>query len=42
MFGLVLVGRASFVFPIANIGNLIKKRESAKIEFRKQVIYIYI
>ncbi|KAK4796043.1 hypothetical protein SAY86_028369 [Trapa natans] len=38
LFGLVLVGRAAFVFPIANISNLIKKRDSAKIEFRRQFI----
>ncbi|XP_031379528.1 sodium/hydrogen exchanger 1-like isoform X3 [Punica granatum] len=34
--GLLLVGRAAFVFPIANISNLLKKRESSKIEFRQQ------
>ncbi|OWM85391.1 hypothetical protein CDL15_Pgr019015 [Punica granatum] len=36
--GLLLVGRAAFVFPIANISNLLKKRESSKIEFRQQFI----
>ncbi|KAL2325468.1 hypothetical protein Fmac_024526 [Flemingia macrophylla] len=37
LFALVLIGRAAFVFPIANITNCIKKRESTKIEFRSQV-----
>ncbi|KAK4596024.1 hypothetical protein RGQ29_014202 [Quercus rubra] len=32
LFALVLVGRAAFVFPIANITNYIKKRLSTKIE----------
>ncbi|KAM3704934.1 hypothetical protein ACJW31_03G044100 [Castanea mollissima] len=38
LFALVLVGRAAFVFPIANITNCIKKRPSTKIELRKQFI----
>ncbi|KAK9292623.1 hypothetical protein L1049_020598 [Liquidambar formosana] len=38
LFGLVLAGRAAFVFPIANIANCFKKRDSSKIEFRKQFI----
>ncbi|XP_065622700.1 sodium/hydrogen exchanger 1 [Quercus suber] len=38
LFALVLVGRAAFVFPIANITNWIKKRPSTKIELRKQFI----
>lgn len=38
LFALVLVGRAAFVFPIANITNCIKKRSSTKIELRKQFI----
>ncbi|RHN80742.1 putative cation/H+ exchanger, cation/H+ exchanger, CPA1 family [Medicago truncatula] len=33
---LVLIGRAAFVFPIANISNYFVTRESAKIEFRSQ------
>ncbi|WCJ43190.1 sodium hydrogen exchanger 2 [Euphorbia peplus] len=37
-FVLVLVGRAAFVFPIANIRNYFKKRESTKIEFKQQFI----
>ncbi|XP_039685304.1 sodium/hydrogen exchanger 1 [Medicago truncatula] len=35
---LVLIGRAAFVFPIANISNYFVTRESAKIEFRSQFI----
>jgi sodium/hydrogen exchanger 8 len=38
LFALVLVGRAAFVFPISNITNCMKKRESTKIELRQQVI----
>ncbi|XP_050381222.1 sodium/hydrogen exchanger 1-like [Argentina anserina] len=38
LFGLVLVGRAAFIFPIANISNCFKKRENTKIEFRQQFI----
>nr|KYP74394.1 Sodium/hydrogen exchanger 2 [Cajanus cajan] len=38
LFALVLIGRAAFVFPIANITNCIKRRESSKIEFRSQFI----
>ncbi|XP_027367256.1 sodium/hydrogen exchanger 1-like isoform X2 [Abrus precatorius] len=38
LFALVLIGRAAFVFPIANITNCIKARESTKIEFRSQFI----
>lgn len=38
LFALVLIGRAAFVFPLANISNCVKKRDSEKIEFRSQVI----
>ncbi|KAK6243141.1 hypothetical protein QUC31_009550 [Theobroma cacao] len=38
MFALVLVGRAAFVYPLANFTNCIRKRDSTKIEFRQQVI----
>ncbi|KAI4301834.1 hypothetical protein L6164_035074 [Bauhinia variegata] len=38
LFALVLIGRAAFVFPIANISNCIKTKESAKIQFRSQII----
>ncbi|XP_044470105.1 sodium/hydrogen exchanger 1-like isoform X1 [Mangifera indica] len=38
LFGLVLIGRAAFVFPLANIMNCVTKRSSAKIEFRQQFI----
>nr|UTD53586.1 Na+/H+ exchanger 1 [Casuarina glauca] len=38
LLALVLVGRAAFVFPIANITNCMKKRESTKIGLREQFI----
>ncbi|PRQ42107.1 putative cation/H+ exchanger, cation/H+ exchanger, CPA1 family [Rosa chinensis] len=38
LFALVLIGRAAFIFPIANISNCCKKRESTKIKFRQQFI----
>ncbi|KAJ8772022.1 hypothetical protein K2173_027199 [Erythroxylum novogranatense] len=38
LFALVLVGRAAFVFPIANILNCVQKRESTKIQFKQQFI----
>ncbi|MED6108674.1 monovalent cation:H+ antiporter, CPA1 (nhx1) [Stylosanthes scabra] len=38
LLALVLIGRAAFVFPIANITNCIKTRGSTKIEFRSQFI----
>ncbi|PNY08277.1 Na+/H+ exchanger 1 [Trifolium pratense] len=36
LIALVLIGRAAFVFPIANLANCTKTRESTKIEFRSQ------
>ncbi|XP_011023538.1 PREDICTED: sodium/hydrogen exchanger 1-like isoform X1 [Populus euphratica] len=38
LFALVLVGRAAFVFPIANILNCVQKRERSKIHFKQQFI----
>lgn len=38
LFALVLVGRAAFVFPISNLTNCMKKRDSTKIEFKQQFI----
>ncbi|CAK9146255.1 unnamed protein product [Ilex paraguariensis] len=38
LLALVLIGRAAFVFPIANIYNCTVKREGDKIEVRKQFI----
>ncbi|KAJ4719523.1 Sodium/hydrogen exchanger [Melia azedarach] len=37
LLALVLIGRAAFVFPIANITNCVKKREGT-IQFREQFI----
>ncbi|KAK3031598.1 hypothetical protein RJ639_035604 [Escallonia herrerae] len=38
LFALVLIGRAAFVYPLANISNCIKRRDGDKIELRKQFI----
>ncbi|XP_062084675.1 sodium/hydrogen exchanger 1-like isoform X3 [Humulus lupulus] len=38
LFTLVLIGRAAFVFPIANIKNCVGGRDGSKIEFREQFI----
>ncbi|KAF6142535.1 hypothetical protein GIB67_039499 [Kingdonia uniflora] len=35
---LVLVGRAAFVFPLANIANWLKRSSSTKVELRQQFI----
>ncbi|KAL9272212.1 Sodium/hydrogen exchanger 1-like protein [Drosera capensis] len=35
---LVLIGRAAFVFPIANISNAITKKEPKKMDWRRQFI----
>ncbi|PSR86026.1 Sodium/hydrogen exchanger 2 like [Actinidia chinensis var. chinensis] len=37
LLGLVLVGRAAFVFPLSFLINLSKKSHSEKIEFKQQV-----
>ncbi|GMP40431.1 hypothetical protein CsSME_00010884 [Camellia sinensis var. sinensis] len=36
-FALVLVGRAAFVYPLANISNCFKRRDSSKIALKQQV-----
>lgn len=38
ILGLVMVGRAAFVFPLSFISNLIKKESRPKISFKQQVI----
>lgn len=38
LLGLVMVGRAAFVFPLSFISNLAKKSSGEKITFREQVI----
>lgn len=38
LLGLVLVGRAAFVFPLSFLSNLTRKSESDKISYRQQVI----
>ncbi|XVF42012.1 hypothetical protein PTKIN_Ptkin01aG0326000 [Pterospermum kingtungense] len=38
LFALVLVGRAAFVYPLANFINCIRNRSGSRIEFRQQFI----
>ncbi|CAL0300062.1 unnamed protein product [Lupinus luteus] len=38
LLGLVLVGRAAFVFPLSFLSNLFKKSQSEKLSFRQQII----
>ncbi|KAG5541337.1 hypothetical protein RHGRI_021238 [Rhododendron griersonianum] len=38
LFGLVLVGRAAFVYPLVNIFNCFAKKDSDKIIFKQQFI----
>ncbi|KAK7397262.1 hypothetical protein VNO78_18429 [Psophocarpus tetragonolobus] len=38
LLGLVLAGRAAFVFPLSFLSNLTKKSEREKLSFREQVI----
>ncbi|CAH9073545.1 unnamed protein product [Cuscuta epithymum] len=38
LVGLILVGRAAFVFPLSFLSNLAKKNTSDKISFRQQII----
>nr|GLL37224.1 sodium/hydrogen exchanger 2-like [Ipomoea trifida]GMD40422.1 sodium/hydrogen exchanger 1-like isoform X1 [Ipomoea batatas] len=38
LVGLILVGRAAFVFPLSFLSNLAKKNSSDKISFRQQII----
>lgn len=38
LMGLVLLGRAAFVFPLSFLSNLMKKSPEEKITFRQQVI----
>nr|GEV09909.1 Na(+)/H(+) antiporter family protein 2 [Tanacetum cinerariifolium] len=41
LLGLVLVGRAAFVFPLSFLSNLTKKGHQEKIDFRQQVCNDY-
>ncbi|XP_008799262.1 sodium/hydrogen exchanger 2 isoform X1 [Phoenix dactylifera] len=38
LLGMVLIGRAAFVFPLSFLSNLTKKHPNEKITFRQQVI----
>lgn len=42
LLGLVLIGRAAFVFPLSFISNLTKKSQNDKIAFKQQVDIFYI
>ncbi|XP_022869208.1 sodium/hydrogen exchanger 3-like isoform X2 [Olea europaea var. sylvestris] len=37
LLGLVLVGRAAFIFPLSFLSNLTKKSPNEKIDFKKQI-----
>ena len=37
LIGLLMLGRAAFVFPLSFLSNLVKKNESEKINFKMQV-----
>lgn len=37
LMGLVMLGRAAFVFPLSFLSNLAKKNQSEKINFKMQV-----
>ncbi|KAK9161455.1 hypothetical protein Syun_007796 [Stephania yunnanensis] len=37
LLGLVLIGRAAFVFPLSFLSNLAKRNPSEKIEFKQQI-----
>ncbi|PWA91737.1 Na+/H+ antiporter [Artemisia annua] len=38
LLGMILVGRAAFVFPLSFLSNLTKKAHQEKIDFRQQVL----
>ena len=38
LLGLVMVGRAAFVFPLSFLSNLAKKSPNEKISFKQQVL----
>ncbi|XP_028789125.1 sodium/hydrogen exchanger 2-like isoform X2 [Neltuma alba] len=38
LLGLVLLGRAAFVFPLSSIANLFRKSNTEKITFKQQVV----
>lgn len=41
LMGLVMLGRAAFVFPLSFLSNLSKKNQSEKIDIKQQVLTIY-
>lgn len=38
LMGLVMLGRAAFVFPLSFLSNLSKKNQSEKIDIKQQVL----
>lgn len=42
LLGLVMVGRAAFVFPLSFLSNLSKKFSHEKIEFKQQVCVLCV
>lgn len=40
--GLVMAGRAAFVFPLSFLSNLAKKSPTERIGFKQQVCYLFI
>lgn len=41
LLGLILVGRAAFVFPLSFLSNLSKKTQNEKIGFKQQVSIVF-
>ena len=42
LLGLVLIGRAAFVFPLSFLSNLAKKSQYEKVSFREQVNFCFL
>lgn len=40
LLGLVMIGRAAFVFPLSFLSNLAKKSPNDKIDFKQQVGFL--
>ena len=42
LLGLVMIGRAAFVFPLSFLSNLAKKSPNDKIDFKQQVGFLSV